>query len=177
MSEKPDSQVSYDAAFVQLLSSEQLKLLRYIAVLLGDSEEAHNVLQETNMVMCRKSKDYEPGTNFSAWAHKIAYWQVLAFVRDRQRDRHVFCEEVIEQLASTEVREQDDVEARIALRHCLKGLDSHARDLLRRRYEENLSVTELSQWLGKSYSATRKELWRLRRNLFRCIQTRLATQK
>lgn len=76
-----------DEAFVQLLTAEQLRLLHYIAKLLGDPNEAQNVLQETNLVLWRKSGEFQAGTNFSAWAHNVAYWQVRAFVRDRQRDR------------------------------------------------------------------------------------------
>jgi RNA polymerase sigma-70 factor (ECF subfamily) len=46
--------------------------------LLGDLNEAQNVLQETNMVLWRRSADFADGTGVAAWARKVADYQALA---------------------------------------------------------------------------------------------------
>src|SRR5690606_38505458 len=84
---------------VQLLTGEQHSLFRYITALIGDPDEAGNILQETNLVIWRKADDFTLGGNFGAWARSIALWQVKAWLRDRRRDRHVFSFELIRQLA------------------------------------------------------------------------------
>jgi RNA polymerase sigma-70 factor (ECF subfamily) len=159
--------------FVQLLTAEQLKLLYYIAKLLGDPNEAQNVLQETNLVLWRKAAEFRLGSNFSAWAHNVAYWQVRAFVRDRQRDRHVFSEELIEQLASHE-EHAFDPDMRLALRHCLSQTSVPNMELLRQRYQAGLSIKELADRLGKKTSAVKVSLLRIRRALLKCIEAKLA---
>lgn len=163
-------------AFVQLLTAEQLRLLHYIAKLLGNPNEAHNVLQETNLVLWRKSGEFRPGTNFSAWAHNVAYWQVRAFVRDRQRDRLVFSEELIEQLTNRDESSGVDADMRIALRHCLSQTSTANLELLRQRYEAGLSIQALADRVGKKASAVKVNLLRIRRALLKCIQTKMSPE-
>ncbi|MCO6042827.1 sigma-70 family RNA polymerase sigma factor [Aeoliella sp. ICT_H6.2] len=164
--------------FIQLLTDEQPKLLNYIAMLLGDPHSARNVLQDTNLVIWRKSADFEMGTSFSAWTRKIAFWQVQAYVRDQKRDRHVFSDELLAQLAGQEdefVLDEEDTR-RIALRHCLPQLSRSHLDLIRQRYEEDTPIAVLAKRSGKSAPAIRMGLMRLRRVLLRCIQKELGYQ-
>lgn len=163
-----------DEAFVQLLTAEQFRLLQYIAMLLGDPHAANNVLQETNLVLWRKSGEFQPGTSFSAWARQVAYWQVQAYVRDRRRDRHVFSEQLIDQLANRDYETIDEAENRIALRHCLKQVSNSNLQLLRQRYEQGLSIASLAQRLGRTQSAVKVGLMRIRRALLKCIEKQLA---
>jgi RNA polymerase sigma-70 factor (ECF subfamily) len=170
-----DRRASADESFVRLLTAEQFKLLRYIAILLGDPEAASNVLQDTNLVLWRKAAEFKEGTNFSAWARQVAYWEVRAYVRNEKRDRHVFSEEVIEQLAEQAVEEPFDAEVRVSLRHCLQGISSSNLQLLQKRYAEGLSIAALADECGKTDSAIKVGLMRLRRALLKCIRQRIAS--
>ena len=161
-------------AFVQLLTGEQLNLQYYITRLLRDPHAAQQVLQETNVVLWRKAGEFEPGTNFTAWTRKIAYWQVQSYVRDRKRDRHVFSEELIEQLASHDSMDNRDDEAFVALRHCLQSVSPGNLDILRARYEDSLPIAAIAQRVGKTRDAVKVGLMRLRRSLLHCIQRQLA---
>ncbi len=169
-----DSRDFGDESFVRLLTAEQFKLLRYIAILLGDPEAASNVLQDTNLVLWRKATEFKRGSNFSAWVRQVAYWEVRAYVRDERRDRHVFSEEVIEQLAAQAVEEPFDAEVRVSLRDCLQHISKPNLRLLQKRYEEGLSIAALAKQLGKTDSAVKVGLLRLRRALLKCIRQRLA---
>jgi RNA polymerase sigma-70 factor (ECF subfamily) len=164
-----------DESFVQLLTAEQFKLKRYIAILLGDPEAASNVLQDTNLVLWRKAAEFKRGTNFSAWARQVAYWEVRAYVRNERRDRHVFSEEVIEQLAEQTADEPFDAEVRVSLRHCLQGISSSNLQLLQKRYAEGLSISALAEECGKTDSAIKVGLMRLRRALLKCIRQRMSS--
>ncbi|QDU58939.1 sigma-70 family RNA polymerase sigma factor [Aeoliella mucimassa] len=162
-----------DEAFVQLLVGEQLTLLNYITALLADPDAASNVLQETNLVLWRKADEFEPGTCFTAWAKKVAYWQVQAFIRDRARDRHCFSKELIDQLATQRRQERDETEAQVALRHCLKGVSQPNLEMLRLRYESGLTLAAIAQQLGKKVSAVKVRFMRIRQALQECIQDNL----
>jgi RNA polymerase sigma-70 factor (ECF subfamily) len=167
-----------DEVFVQLLTAEQIKLLHYIAMLLGDPHSASNVLQETNIVLWRKACEFKAGSNFSAWARQVAFWQVQACVRDRRRDRHVFSEELVSQLAiraNADVNsEPDETESLLALRHCLHELNRSNRELLQQRYEDANSIASVATKFGMSLSAVKVRLLRIRRALLRCIEKQLA---
>jgi len=81
--------------FVQQLTGCQTRLYAYILMLLPNHDNAADVLQETNLVLWRKADEFVDGTEFGAWACRIAHFQVLAWLRDAQRDRHVFDPELL----------------------------------------------------------------------------------
>lgn len=161
-------------AFIQLLTSEQTGLLHYITMLLGDVHEAHNVLQESNIVLWRKADEFTPGSNFTAWSRRIAYWQVRAYVRDARRDRLVFDEQLAEQLAQVVSEESVGYERRLALRHCVSALRPAHQRLLRLRYDKSLSIKDLAAQLEKSQSSVKVGLMRIRQALLRCIEAKVA---
>jgi len=165
---------SLSERFVQLLTAEQLSLQRYIVTLLGDQDAASNVLQETNLVLWRKIGEFTEGTSFSAWARRVAYWQTLAYIRDRKRDRHVFSEQLVGQLASRAEQQAEVTESRIALRHCLSELSAKNLSLIKQRYGENLSIRALAERVDKQPTAVKVALLRIRRSLMRCIEKQIA---
>lgn len=159
-------------AFVQLLTKAQLGLLRYITALVGDPEAANNILQNTNLLLWEKADEFEIGTNFNAWATRIAYWQVKAYCRDRGRDRHVFSEALVTQLAER-ADDFQDIDGTInLLRSCLQRLRVGDRELVAMRYHDGFSIQQLSSRLGKSPSAVKGALLRARRALRSCIESK-----
>ncbi|QDV71932.1 sigma-70 family RNA polymerase sigma factor [Botrimarina mediterranea] len=158
--------------FVQLLTKAQLGLLRYITTLVGNPEAASNILQNTNLLLWQKADEFEPGTNFDAWATTVAYWQVRAYGRDRKRDRHIFSDELVVQLAD-ETDEGRDMDVTISLlRSCLQSLGDSSRELISMRYNLGLSIQQLSSRLDKSPSAVKGALLRARRALRQCIESK-----
>ncbi len=163
---------AYSIKFVQLLAQSQSAMFAYAAKLLGDSHEAHNVVQEANLIILKKATDFDPETDFMAWAAKIVYYQVLANIRDRKRQRLVFSEELIARLAQFHVTCDID-DRRVAMRSCIEELRADQKDLIRRRYFEGESVKAISDTIGKSHGALRKSLMRVRRTLMQCIELKL----
>ena len=166
-----------DEEFVQLLTKEQSYLLNYITTLLvGDVLAAENVLQETNLVLWRKSSEFTAGTSFRAWSRKVAHWQVLAYLRDIRRDRHVFSEALVEQLSSRDNEFATEPETRGALRDCIKKLQQSQSELVAWRYEDSLPICTIAERAGRSEDAIRSALLRIRRSLLNCIESKLTTE-
>ena len=161
-------------AFVRLLTGEQTRLFNYIVMLLGDVNDASNALQQTNLVLWRKADEFIIDTNFHLWARKVAYYQTLALLRDRKRDKHIFDEELLEQLASRPIVVDED-ERRVALRHCLGSISGESLDLLQQRYAPGNSISDLARTRHKSEGAIKMALMRIRQALANCIEGQLAT--
>jgi RNA polymerase sigma-70 factor (ECF subfamily) len=159
-------------AFVQRLVAEQTGLSAYIATLLGNLHDVSNVLQQTNLVLWRKADEFGKDTNFRAWARRTAYFQTLAFLRDKKRDKHVFDEALLEQLAARPAVTDED-ERRIALRHCLGHISSNSLELLLQRYSPGRSIADIAKKRGKTEGAVRTALMRIRQAVFRCIERQL----
>jgi len=72
-----------DEYFARLITACQSRLYAYICAMVPDAEKAHDILQQANLVMLRKSDQYSRDQDFVAWACKVAYYEVLAARRDR----------------------------------------------------------------------------------------------
>jgi RNA polymerase sigma-70 factor (ECF subfamily) len=162
--------------FIRDLTDHQGRLFAYLVALLGDVHEARNVLQETNLELWRKSADFAEGSDFSAWSRRVAHFKVLAFLRDRRRDRHLFDEALLEQIARRPEPVEDDEAAHVALRQCLAALSDGPRLLVSRRYGSGLSIREVARRVGKTEAATKVALSRIRKHLLHCVERRLAAQ-
>jgi RNA polymerase sigma-70 factor, ECF subfamily len=162
--------------FIRLMTGHQNGLFTYLASLLGGLDEAHDVLQETNLVLWRRSDDFVEGTDFGAWARTIAHYQILAYVRDKKRDRHVFDVQLLQQLAQRPGPVGDDEGRRLALRRCLAELTDDQRRLIGRRYSPGGSIKVIAQQLGKSEGAIKMTLSRIRQGLMHCIRGKLAVE-
>ena len=79
-----------DSQFVALLTSVQLPLSIYVRSLMPGVSMAKDVAQQASMKIWENRNDYQPGTNFKAWAFSIARYEVLNFRKRSARDaRHV----------------------------------------------------------------------------------------
>ncbi len=170
MSQRADTE-----RFVQSLTGCQERLFAYILSLIPDPNQARDVLQETNLAIWRSLEQGGEIENFLAWACRIAYFQVLTQRRKRQRDRHLFDEDMLQLIAQEWSADGDDMdEQRRALHHCLNQLAADQRELVRRRYIGQGTVKELAAQRGQTVAAVASALHRTRRTLFNCVQRVLA---
>ena len=163
-----------DKEFVYQLTDWQNRLFGYLVTLLGSVHDAHDVLQETNLVLWRKMDEFETGSDFGAWARKCAYFQALAFLRDRKRDRHLFDDDLLAQFSDEETYAGNEADERIlAMRDCLSRLPDRQRQLINLRYSKNRSVKQLAKDADKKESAMKMMLMRIRQALHTCIEFKL----
>jgi RNA polymerase sigma-70 factor, ECF subfamily len=160
--------------FVRQLTGCQTRLHAYILMLLPDHDSAADVLQETNLVLWRKCDEFVEGTEFGAWACRIAYFQVLAWLRDARRDRHVFDPELLLSLSDEATKLTDQVDdSHRALRQCMMELTDRERAILGFRYDQGRSINEIAKDVGQTSGAVATMLYRIRNELLLCIQKKL----
>ncbi len=157
-------------AFVRLMAEHQGRLYAYILSLLGDPDAANDVLQEANIVLWRDAAEFRMGSNFKAWAFRVAHFQVMAFRQRRIRDRLVFEDDLLDAL-SHGAHEADEVFAsrQERLSGCLDKLQPAHRELVRRRYAEGQSVQAIAQDRGMTANAAMQALFRIRQALMNCV--------
>lgn len=160
--------------FVRNLTNCQPSLYAYILSLLPNRDDANDVLQDTNLVMWRRSSEYVENSNFLAWAYKIARFKVLAHHRDRQRGRQVFDDALLTQLADeAESRRSDSDGVAALLDDCVDELPPAQRELMKERYAPGASVREMAARLGQSVAGLSVTLSRIRHSLWECVQRKL----
>lgn len=160
--------------FVLQLVACQSKLHVYALSLLIDKQMARDVVQQANVVILQKAGDYQPGTNFAAWACRIVYYEVLAARREKGRDKLVFDDEVLNLLAEDSSLRLDEIDQRaLALDQCLKQLTSSQRRTLIERYSPGGSVKVMADSRGRTPNAMSLTLHRLRNAVADCVRRRL----
>jgi RNA polymerase sigma-70 factor (ECF subfamily) len=163
---------------VRLLSRHQEDLFRYIYALLPNEEDARDVLQETSVALYRKFAEYDPEKPFLAWAHRFAYLEVLKQRERNQRGTRLLGRELVERLARERQSHEPILEARLRhLEDCLQELAPADQDLIRQRYQGKMRAEELVKRLGTSRRTLFRNLDRIRRALFECVNRRLAASE
>lgn len=173
------SEVRRGERFMALYSGHQRRLYLYAMTLLPASVDAEDVLQEANLVLWRKFDQYEPGTNFFAWACQIIRFEVLKHRDKRARAARLLDPDVFEQLADAAVSQVEHLDEfhRRALVDCMDHLSPGDKDLMRQRYSDAREVQAIAASLNRSPNAVSKSLGRIRRLLLDCISRESVVQE
>lgn len=158
------------AEFVELYSRYYPRLQFYVMALMPTVNDASDVLQDTSLVLWRKFDSFQSGTNFFAWACKVARLQAMKYRERQGRSARVFELGVLEKLADEAGR--DDLISTLplqALEHCLKKLSDEDSSLIRKRYQPGMTVKRLASDIGRTANSLSKSLGRIRRALMGCI--------
>jgi RNA polymerase sigma-70 factor (ECF subfamily) len=128
------------------------------------------VLQETNLVLWRKSDEFQSGSDFKAWSFRVAHFQVMAFRQRQIRDRLVFSDEVIEKFSRDAAAQDEAYEQRIELlATCVDRLSDRNRDVLCRFYDQGESLDTIAASLKRTANAVGQMLFRIRKSLIQCV--------
>jgi RNA polymerase sigma-70 factor (ECF subfamily) len=160
-----------------LITRSQRALYGYIYSLVGSRDQADEILQETNLVLCRKIGEFDGRVQFTTWACRIAYFEVLAGRKRLSRERLTFLDQSLldavaghaEQIAAQES------EMLPLLRECMGELPARSRQMVEQRYTGGGTVQTLSETLGRSSGSIRVALHRIRTTLLECIQRKAST--
>jgi RNA polymerase sigma-70 factor (ECF subfamily) len=159
-------------AFARELTRHQARLRGLIRCLLFDRKDVEDVWQDTNVTLLKKAGEFRPGTDFWAWSSQVARYQVLTHCKKLRRDKLVFAEELLQQIAAEVVERGAELDTRReALASCLAKLPGGQRQLLELRYGPKSSIDAS---LSRSAGAIRQALFRIRGALLACIEKQLA---
>lgn len=163
--------------FVKLLTENEPKVYAYILSLVPCWSDADEILQETHVRLWQQFHQFQPGTDFAAWAITIAHYQVLTYRKRHGREKMLCSQEFIEAVSSEVKRTQREQDRREGhLQECLERLNASGRALVDLCYRRGMAICDAARQLGRSTEATYKSLSRLRQLLRRCIEDKLASE-
>ena len=167
--------------FVGLLARHDQAIRRFIRSLLPAREGVDDVMQETALECWKKYDDFTPHDaeqavdEFIRWACVIARYKVLSWQRDQARDRLVFREGVVEQLAAVAMEQLDkQVVERRAIESCLSKMQEDQRRLLLSVHSPGESIAQLAADTGEKARRLYSKVNVLRKRLLACVEQRLA---
>lgn len=168
-----------NARFLEAHLPHQKTLLGYFLTAVRDFQQAEDLLQKTTLILWESwNVDGEPDS-YLAWAFGIARRVVARHYRDHSTRREVVLPlEILEQVVSASERDAQKLSAESrALAGCVKKLPGELKELVRMRYEEGRSLSDVAGALGQSLAAVNMKLVRLRRALLDCSRQSLASEE
>ena len=163
-----------DEQVVQLISGCQRRLFLYLVGLLCSRDLAEDTLQETNLVLWRKRDQYQPGSNFFAWACQIAYFEACKARQQQRRRAPVFSEVFLNQVAPEILAFAESPDAlQDAMLDCVDELTERDRELVEQRYADGATTKSVAEAVGRGVDAVYKSLNRIHQRLFDCVTTKL----
>lgn len=175
---KLDGRMPTELEFAEEYARYEGEVKRFISSLVPYRPDAEELMQETARILWVKYFESDnPIRSFKAWACQVAFYEILSYRKSKSRERLVFSQEVVEQLA--EIRQQRDevlTQRRSALGICLRELDWADVELLQVRY--GITPDEVSESAATVESrpitnAMSKRLQRVRRLLLHCVERRV----
>ena len=167
------------AEFVGEITRHQAEMRAFIISLMPGMDGASDVLQETNLVLWEKRAQFQPGTNFRAWAFAIVRLKVKMHRRKLMRiAKPLLDEDLAEELAELADESPEEIDERLsALDKCLGRLDQEHRRLVEHRYYSGGNLDEYSAKCGRSASSLAVTLCRVRAALKKCINHEMAVAR
>jgi len=157
--------------FVRLWTLHGQSVYAYLLALSSNRADADEIYQEVGMTLWKKFGQFTPGTNFEAWARRVALNKVRSF---RQLRRHgtVLCSpEFLDAVDQTITEDIDVLNARHrAFVDCYNKLPARHKDLIDRRYQPGATPRSVAEQLGRSLDGVYQTLCRIHNALFDCVR-------
>tara|TARA_B100000161_G_C33456817_1_gene371599 strand:- start:80 stop:613 length:534 start_codon:yes stop_codon:yes gene_type:complete len=167
-----DSPISFE--FSQNLTSIQKSLYGYILSLLPNRSDAEDVLQETNLILCKKATEFDPKGHFQGWAFKIARYQVMSHITKSKRSRLHFSNEIIDSIPTDDFDSEKVQIVQRALQKCYDLLPNHMRIIAKLRFREEFNLKDISNQVQRPLGSISATLHRIRQNLCNCVHEKLS---
>jgi RNA polymerase sigma-70 factor (ECF subfamily) len=169
--QNPNQDQTRHELFLRQFTAQEPALRAFVRSLVPRVADANDVMQEVAVVLWQKYGEWACGEDFRRWAFGVARFKVLAWQRDRMRDRNVFGTDLIELLATEAEIDANRLERqREALRFCLEKLPSDQRRLVDAAYAPGGRIDELARRIGRTPMAVYKQLHRIRIALVDCTR-------
>lgn len=164
---------------VQKQFLKNYSLLRgFVCGLVPDLQQAEDILQDVFVEVTRKSGDFQPGTDFPAWARAFARNKVYEFWRKSRRRHLLLCPEALDAVVrDAEVLDDTWAARRKALAECIEEVAPKARQILKLRYRQGVAPADIARRLSWTVAAVYTALSKVRKFLRDCTGRRLASEE
>lgn len=158
--------------FLTLLGAHERNLFAYVYGLTPNWQDAEEVMQRVRIRIWQQFEQYDAEKPFDAWARAIAYYLVLAYRKEKSRQREFFTEQILEAVSDQfEKHIEQAGDRRDALLRCLDRLEGKKRELVISYYSSARETTDtIANKLSMTPNALRQAMFRIRKGLLDCVQ-------
>jgi RNA polymerase sigma-70 factor (ECF subfamily) len=163
------------AAYAELCRRHREMVFRTVLKIIGNVDDAEDVLQDTWMSAFIHIRSFEGRSSFSTWMTRIAINSALSVLRERRKQKEVSFDDPVDSDAPRlmQIREVSsnpeecciETEKQRMVRQAIRRLPSKLRAAIENRESQGGSMHELAMVAGVSVSAMKSRLVRARLRL------------
>ena len=163
--------------FARLFARHARQLYGFIMTLSLTHHDAEEVFQNTNVVLWNKFSEFRPGSNFFAWASRIAYYEVLNLMKEKRRSPRLSVEAIDSLAVEATALSDQSVERIEALSECLSRLTTADREIIQDRYFYQRPPKQIAASHSRSLDSIYRALSRIHHVLLECVERQMARQE
>jgi RNA polymerase sigma-70 factor, ECF subfamily len=171
---------SIDAAerFTVLFQRHGRAIYGHIRALVPHTSDVDEVFQETSVTLWQKFDQYQPETDFRAWACRIAYYKVLKLRNQQTRSPRLFSTDFLDLLSEEMVIMSDALDKRTeVLLLCREKLNERDIHLLDRFHREGVTAKDVARQVGRNVQYVYRAIRRIHDALFDCVEQALSKDR
>lgn len=162
-----DDYTSYNRLFVRYYS----RLCCYVYRLLGEKEDAEDVVQELFLTLWNNRKKIAIVENVSGYLYKMARNLALNHIRT-QTNYKTILDNQEEQLPYCEENSLETEEFRMALYDCINLLPGRCKEVLLLHRVKGLKQKEIADQLSISVKTIKNQIWASLQRLKKCLEVK-----
>ncbi len=139
-----------------LVEQYQYRLVRYLIYLLGRRDGVDDLVQDTWVRVLERGSSYDGRSRFEPWLFTVA--RNLAIDETRKRRESGVTPSPTDDVSPFVLAARSEDAERLAL--CMQGLDPVYREALVLRFQEDLSLQEISSVVGAPVSTVASRIYR-----------------
>ncbi len=165
--------------FAKLIARHEREVQAYIFANVLNWDHADEIWQETSVRLWLEFSKYESGSNFAAWATRVAHFEILTWRKKGSRNKLVFDQSFVDAIESEQKFFASwTTQARLkALDQCLERLTDDKKEILSRFYRPKSSAMAIAEAMNCSVESIYKSLQRIRKSLRNCIEQKIAAEE
>ena len=137
--------------------------------------DAEDLFSETTATLWEKFDEFDPATEFRAWACRVAQLKVLEWRKKQRRVPTPIEDGFLKAVADAHLSIGDRLDNQAEhLQECIAELVTEDRDLIQRRYAPNATVKNIASALGRSVHQIYRRLTRIHSVLLNCMRRKAA---
>lgn len=157
------------------LGKIQSCLYSFVRSIIYNYEDAKDVLQDTNLILCEKQNLFDPNkAELKTWAFKIARYQVMGFLTKKKRNKIYFDSELIQDIMDESITYKPHKHEKEALDISYQNLPEHMKEIANLRFKKNYSMKKISKTLNKPIGSISATLFRIRENLLKSTKAKIS---
>ena len=161
---------------VRITMRERVRLLAFAKMLVQDTHDAEDLLQDVSALAIHKSDEIDSEEHLLPWLRQAARFKAMNLRKKRGRNPLLFDDKVLDLIeadwSSQEAAASSD--AMRALEQCLEGLSSYSRALIDSRYRDGHTGDKLAEAAGRKIGSVYVQLSRIHATLRDCVRAKLA---